>query len=456
MLDILRSIDFLFLEDMKRKFFGFFFFTSFFLPLCLVAQDSLFLSREACEAIFLEHNLALMAQKMNIDVAEAKVIQAGLWPNPTLEIEEVNLWTATRGVNNLNYFGDELPGFGGGQFGKNQQISISIEQLILTAGKRKKLVAMEEVSVEKSKQYFEEILRHLKLGFRQMMTNLQYFHISKSNYENQRQSISQLVRAIERQVENGHIPRGEWIRLKAVELEILRHLHELNNEIHEVQKELRQLMHLPAHTYLIIDQENFTSIPPLLPVFHLDDLIEEAKIRRPDLQSSLLEQQYYDHLYEYEKAQRVPNLTLKAGYDRGGNFMYNFLGMGLSIDLPLFARNQGNIQAARIGRLQSQIIKQEKEHTVENEIFLAYQNLLQAIGFLEDIEVGYENSLEDTLERYTENFVNRNISLLEYLDYLEAYLDNKNILLEARKELLEKVEELNYTVGREVVRINGN
>src|SRR5690606_18304926 len=123
MLDILRSIDFLFLEDMKRKFFGFFFFTSFFLPLCLVAQDSLFLSREACEAIFLEHNLALMAQKMNIDVAEAKVIQAGLWPNPTLEIEEVNLWTATRGVNNLNYFGDELPGFGGGQFGKNQQIS---------------------------------------------------------------------------------------------------------------------------------------------------------------------------------------------------------------------------------------------------------------------------------------------------------------------------------------------
>lgn len=456
MLDILWSDDFLFQFKIKRKYFGFFIFSCYFCTFSFAAQDTLNLSREACEAIFLEHNLVLMAEKMNIDRAEARVIQARLWPNPTLEIEELNLWTATRGINNRSYFGDELPGFGQGQFGKNQQISVSVEQLILTAGKRKKLVALEEIAVDQSRQYFEEVLRHLKLEFRQLLTNQQYLQSSISNYTHQLQSVGQLVGAIDRQVELGHIPRGEWIRLKAMELEISRQLHQLKNEIHEVQKELKQLMHLSADTYLVIDQDDFGSTPVSIPVISIEELVTEAKNRRPDLQSAQLEQHYYDHLYEYEKAQRVPNLTLQAGYDRGGNFMYNFVGLGLSIDLPLFDRNQGNIQAAQIGRLQSQTLMQDKELKVENEVYLAHQNLLHAIRFLDDIEVDFEDSLEALFQRYTENFMARNISLLEYLDYLEAYLDNKNILLDARKEVFERLEELNYTVGRDIVPLNGN
>jgi outer membrane protein, heavy metal efflux system len=51
------------------------------------AQDTLKISREQCEAVFLKENLLLIAEKLNISQAEAMVLQAKLWPNPSLTIE---------------------------------------------------------------------------------------------------------------------------------------------------------------------------------------------------------------------------------------------------------------------------------------------------------------------------------------------------------------------------------
>ena len=131
--------------------------------------------------------------------------------------------------------------------------------------------------------------------------------------------------------------------------------------------------------------------------------------------------------------------------------MYNFFGFGLTMDIPFFDRNQGNIKSALIGIEQSQIHLEHKELSLENETVLAYQNLRNAIDFLAQIEDGYEDTLDTLLTSYTKNFTERNISLLEYLDFLEAYLENKIIILEAGKEVNEKTEELNYAIGTDVI-----
>ncbi|GIV43422.1 MAG: hypothetical protein KatS3mg035_0545 [Bacteroidia bacterium] len=99
-----------------------------------MAQDTLKLSREQCEAIFLKENLLLLAEKLEISKAEAIKLQASLWPNPNITLDEINLWTTQK---QLGIWGQELPGLNGGNFGRNQQFTFSIEQLILTAGKRK-------------------------------------------------------------------------------------------------------------------------------------------------------------------------------------------------------------------------------------------------------------------------------------------------------------------------------
>lgn len=412
------------------------------------SQETLTLTREESEGVFLKENLVLLAEKLEIDQAEAQLLQAKLWPNPTLEIDEVNLWATQRQKDILS---DELPPFGSGSFGQHQQFAASIEQLILTAGKRKKLMAIEEVSVEKSKQYFEDFLRSLKLEFRAQLTELQYLQQKMQVYQDQVESLSQLTRAYKNQMDQGHIAKGEYVRLKALELEIKKELRELNKETIEAQNELKLLMRLPASTQLHIRLDGFVRIPETFGLSTLQDFIESAKENRPDYKLAELEEQYFNNLYRYEKANRIPDVSLKVGYDRGGNILYDFVGFGLAIDLPFFDRNQGNIKSARLGVDQSKLLMEQKELDLENEIISAYNKLLDGISFVEEIEPEYESELDLLLENYTRNFMKRNISLLEYLDFFEAYIDNKEILLEATKEVNNLVEELNFAIGLDVI-----
>ncbi|MFD2034582.1 TolC family protein [Belliella marina] len=411
------------------------------------AQDTLRLSREEAESVFLKENLLIVAERLSIPQAEAMVMQAKLWPNPTFSISEVNLWATERQTG-----GQEVSPPFWGNFGRNQQIGFDIEQLIQTAGKRKKLIALEQVSVEKSKQYFEDLLRNLKIEFRNQLTQLQYLQMSRGIYKNQLVSIKQLTKAYQSQVEQGNIPKGEYIRLKALELEIAQNINELNKEVNVSQKELKLLMRLPSTTQLEISEDGYLKDTAQFSLLVLNDLIEQAKESRPDFKIAQLEEDYSKNLYAYEKAQRVPDIVLNAGYDRNGNTMLDFVGVGISMDIPFFNRNQGNIKHAQLSIDQSKILSQQKTLDIENELVLSYQNLSNAIDFLAEIEPGYEAILDVLLDSYTKNFIGKNISLLEYLDFLDAYLENKIIILETGKEVNEKAEELNYFVGLDLIK----
>src|SRR5690554_8105941 len=72
---------------MKRLFLIFICF-NFGIHIC--AQETLTISREEAEAMFLQNNLLLVAEKLNIESQRAEVIQARLWPNPEFSVSEVN------------------------------------------------------------------------------------------------------------------------------------------------------------------------------------------------------------------------------------------------------------------------------------------------------------------------------------------------------------------------------
>ncbi|WP_339922219.1 TolC family protein [uncultured Cyclobacterium sp.] len=422
------------------------------LPFLTKAQDTLNLSREQAEAVFLKENLILIAERLEIPKAEAMVLQAKLWPNPTIEISEVNLWATQSQIEHAGADGFLPPFYSNGDFGRNQQFGVQIEQLILTAGKRKKLLELEQVTADQSIQYFEDLLRNLKIELRNRLTNLQYLQFSRAVYQTQITSIGQLTQAYKKQVGQGNIPKGEYIRLKALELEIAQHINELNTEVNEVQKELKLLMGLPAPTQLKITEDGYLLDVQQFEEIVFGDLIDLARENRADFKIAELNVAYNTRLKAYEEAKRIPDIALGVNYDRGGNFIKDFVGFGLTMDLPFFNRNQGNIKAAKIGIEQSRIHVHHKDLSIENEVSLAYKNLYAAIQFLDQIEAGYEMELDSLLTSYTNNYISRNIRLLEYLDFLEAYLVNKEIILEAAKNALEKAEELNYTVGTDLIK----
>jgi cobalt-zinc-cadmium efflux system outer membrane protein len=411
-----------------------------------IPTDTLYISRAGAETLFLQNNLHILAEKLSISQAEALVMQARLWPNPTLEVDEVNLWATPKQLS----MGEELPGFGKNGFGRNQQVSLQLEQVLLTAGKRKKLVAIEEVSRDMATTYFADLLRNLKVELRNSLTELQHRQSYQEILARQLTQTQVLLAAYQRQVGSGNVSRSDIVRLKALQLGLRNQFSEIQKEIHALQKQLVSLMNLPPESYILLDNAHFLPETSRLAALSLSDLLAAAQTTRPDLASAKLEQQYYRRSYSYEKALRVPDLALKGGYDRGGNFLYNFIGFGIGIDLPIFNRNQGNIKYARIGIDRANLLHQQTSHQVDAEVVAAYRNLQSSLAFYQTIEADYGQELDQLLESFTQNFRSRNVGMLEYLNFFETYLDNKTTILNAQKEITNNLEELNYVIGTEI------
>ena len=406
------------------------------------SQDTIRLSRSESEAIFLKENLLLIAERMKVPEAEALVQQAKLWPNPNLTVDQINLW-ATKGQTG----GQEVSPPFFGNFGRNQQIGMELEQLIETARKRKKEVAVEQVGVEKAQIEFQGLLRELKQELRSKMTGLQTLELKKTIFETQLASVRKLNQAYQNQVKQGNVPKNEVARLKALEFEISKELREIAEESFELQAVMRQLLKLNSYDVIQISDAlefDLTKYKLLSP----NQLLTEAD--RPDLKLTQLEETYYSKVFDLERARRVPDVTLHAQYDRNGNTMLNFFGIGASIDLPLFNRNQGNINHAKINIDKARVLAEHQSLNVNTEIMQAYQSFRNAIEFYDSIDADYEKSLDELLAVYTQNFMNRNISMLEYLDFVDTHQDSKEIIIEARKDLREGLEKLNYAVGKDI------
>lgn len=414
------------------------------------AQDTLRLSRNESEAIFLKENILLIIEELKISQAEAMTLQAKLWPNPNLEIDEINLGTSRNGINGTEYFGDALPPMFG-NFGTNQQVTVSIEQLVLTAGKRRKLIAVEEVNESIAAAYFQELLRGLKLEFRNSLSEVQYLQYSKNLYLTQLESIKKLAAAFQNQVALGNVAKGDYIRLKALELELSHNLNEMENKLHEEQKELKLLMNLPSESYLVITGDGYQMDLARLSELNITDLLIQAKENRPDYRISELALDHSNKTLIYEKSQRTPDITFKAGYDRGGSFVYNFLGFGLSMDLPTFNRNQGGIQHAKIAVKSAELEVDYKARELENEVVLAWYTLQNSISLNKSIDSDYESVLDELLQSYTSNFKDRDIGMLAYLDFMGAYLENKSIILENLLDIQKGTEELHFTIGSDLI-----
>lgn len=404
-------------------------------------NDTIVLNRQQAEAIFLEKNIALIAGRLDIDIAEAQVMQAKLWPNPTLTVSEINLWS--------NATAEKLPPLWG-NFGTTSEVAVSLEQLVITAGKRRKMIAMEKVAADMAKEYFAELLRNLKIEFRNSLTELQYIQFQQELYNRQLSSMEVLINAYQRQVQQGNTGNAEYMRLKASELQFIKELNDLNKESNRLQKELKILMNLPSASYIKLTDDGYLPDTGTVSGLSIAALTDYALQNRPDMKAARLVNLYSSEKYKFEKALRTPDVTLQASYDRGGNIMHNFVGVGFAVDIPFFNRNQGNIKAAKAAVRQSELMAEEKAVTVQSEVLEAYSNLMVAKKLYEGIKDDYESDLDKLLDNYFRNFRQKNTSLIQYIDYLNAYLENKSIILNAKKEINAYYEELKYITGQEL------
>lgn len=391
---------------------------------------------ENLEAAFLQKNYELIANKYTIDKIDAEIIQEKLWNNPTLSISEVNLWKT--------YNVEEQP-YLIGKYGKNQQISVELEQLIETAGKRKKRVAIKELEKNSALFDYEELLRELKKELRQTYFSLGRIQSEKKELQNSIELFEQMNTQYQRQVELKNVPKADFYRLQSELIALQKEQIELENQEIEFINKLRLLTQNIDLQVDEIDFSVFNTHSKSIPL----DVKQLAKNQNIALKKQENEINMAEKQLVLEKAQRVPDLAFQVNYDRGGNIMRDFVGVGVSMDLPIFNTNKGNIKAAEIVVSQQQITKNAIDFELNNTIDRIHNQINQLDKAIIQWKKMNNQDQLTMIENYKKHLQNKQITLLEFIDFIQAYRESQQAYFDLLENYQNTFEELNYIVGQD-------
>jgi len=160
---------------------------------------------------------------------------------------------------------------------------------------------------------------------------------------------------------------------------------------------------------------------------------------------------YNEKLLIYEKSQRVPDIALSLGYDRYGGMWKNFASIGFSFDIPVFDRNQGNIKIAKLSIDQSTYDAEYQKKAIQQEVVEMYRNYSLNYNYYKKLmDNDFSEELEKMFEVYSRNLQNRNINMLEYIDFMYAYKTTKEAILIAKKNVDISFAELQFSVNNQI------
>lgn len=402
------------------------------LSILVKAQDTLRINIQQADSIFLKNSFYLMASSMNIEAQKAQILQAKLYPNPIFTAD----FNAYDPENNRAL-----------HLGETGQKSFQFEQLIILGGKRKSEIEMAKTNAAIAELEFQQLSRNLKY---QLHSNLyssgqQEFLLHK--YNQQLTLLDSLLSAYQIQVDKSNIPLKELVRLKGAYLKLNNDRSEITKEYFTTQASLQKILQASSIIKFEFSEEDITQYVKFI---SLDELKATASANRPDLlimqQNNLFTQQYL----QYQKRLAVPDINLFTSYEQRGGAFQNQVNAGISLPLPLWNRNQGNIKTAQYKLQENQYQVQSLQNEINTEIQNAYAFYTQTILEYNKASNLYNQDFEITINGMTDNFQKRNVSIIEFIDFFEAYNEVLTELTRIKKQLVSSAEELNLLTGKDI------
>lgn len=407
-------------------------FISAFHALAQMPMDTMRIKLEDAEKMFLDSNYQLLAQKYNIDAQQALVVQARLYPNPNLSISH-GLYSGT-----LKQF---FP------LGANDETSATLSQLILLAGKRNKQIKLQQANVQLSEYQFFDLIRTLKYTLRTDFFNIYYLQQSAKVYDEEINALQKVVDAFIQQEGKGYIAEKEVVRIKAQLYSMQNEYGSLINQINDVQSELKLILQARPYEYIVPvpDSVSIASLDPNK--YPLNVLVDSAYKNRTDLQIAKTNTQINKLNYNYQKSLAVPDVSLSLGYDEQGSFLANFVGIGASIDLPFFNRNQGNIKSAKAMIDFSNASQKSTQATVDENVARALQKAFTQDKLYKNIDPKFSDDFDRLMHEVILNYQRRNISILDFLDFYDSYKQNALQINSIKFNRASAFEDINFYTG---------
>ncbi|MCJ8211161.1 TolC family protein [Mucilaginibacter sp. RS28] len=397
--------------------------------------DTLKLNFQDAEKQFLQNNLSLIAQKYNVQSTQALISQAKLWDNPQLSTDQ-NIWDGS----SKKFFTHNS------QYG---QVFLQLSQVFATAGKRGKQVQVAKDNAQVQEAEFNDLMRNLRynlqLDFGQVATLVEQGKV----YQTEISAAENLVNGIQKSYDAGNTSMKDLIRLKALQFSLQNDMVENNRQINQLQTELKTLLHIDETKFVLpLVQDKPSTTADL----NLQNLIDQAKTNRPDYLSNQYQLNSATHNLAYQKALAVPDVTLGVSYDKNSSYAPNYYGLQIGIPLPLFNRNQGNIKSAKYDVMSQQATVQESELRLRNDVAEAVNQYKLNQQLFTTQQLQFNQQYDKLFNGMLNGFKQRQISLIEFIDFFESYKDTKLKILQQQYNLQKSIADLDFAVGVTVIK----
>jgi cobalt-zinc-cadmium efflux system outer membrane protein len=385
----------------------------------------------------LSSNGELAAARLDIERARARLRQAGLRPNPTLEFEQTTgRLTASPGESETS-IGVALPVELGGKRRRRIELAqAELEAVEAEVAERERRLTGDVLSV-----YAEALAALRELEITEGLTDIDV----------------QTTRFIQARVNEGEAPPLE-LSLLQVEVDRLRSRRTLaEGRLQATLIRLKSLAGIPANEPLRLS-ENLASLTRSMPPATLEAAVEIALRTRPDLRLARLNEEVAGAGLRLARAQGTLDLTASARYTMSRSTFDDtpvgtlrdrdrLLTFGVSIGLPVFNKNQGAKEEAALLISQARTRREFTEQVVRSEVASAYARYEAARGALFTFEQGVIARSNDNIRSIRAAYQMGEFRITDLLAEQRRLLDSQKEFTEALTERYRALSDLQLAIG---------
>ena len=395
--------------------------------------ESITLDQAVKEAI--DKNLNLLAEKYNISIADARILQAGLRPNPVFTYGQDYQNVFGTGVTNANNAGP--PEW-------NTRVDFVLER----GGKRERRVEVAQAQKSVAEYQLLNTIRQLTSDVQSAFVDAQAARESLALAKDNLQKLQDVVTVNEARVKSGDLAQVELMRTRLAAQQFDNSVRQAELRVRTSLSRLLLLMGRPAAPDGL---EVAGSLREDRSSVALDTVRDAAFAHRPDLLALVRDQARSQADIRLQIAQGKSDFDFGTMYhNQYGYASGHTMGFFLSAPIPLWNRNQGEVARAQHEQEQLETRVRAMQAQIGNEAQTAYEQYSTSRTLVDRIE---QNMLAQALQvRDTTEYayLHGEASFVEFLDAERALNDTVQSYNDARAEYARNLYLLEAVSGQGV------
>jgi cobalt-zinc-cadmium efflux system outer membrane protein len=386
----------------------------------------------------LTSNLELAAARLDISRARARLRQAGLRPNPSLDVEQTT-------------------GMLTGSLGE-RETSIGVSLALEVAGQRRRRIDLAQAELEATEAEVVERERQLAgavlSAYAEALAALRELEITEglNNID------LQTARFVQARVNEGESAPIE-LSLLQVEVDRLKSRRALvEGRLQATLLRLKNLAGIPFNEPLRLREDLSTSQAQWQRPYSLDAAIEIALRTRPDLKLARLNLEVARAGLSLARSQAAPEVVASTKYIQNRSVFNEtpvgpisdrdkLLTFGVSIGLPVFNRNQGAKAAAALAITQAERRKEFLEGVVRSEVASAYARVEAVQRALVTFDQGVIARSNDNIRAIRAAYQIGEFKITDLLAEQRRLLDSQREFTETLTERYRALADLQSAMG---------